>query len=106
MLVLTLLQLFVFLVVAANAQQEYKASTTGHRQERGNRLLFASCNRQTQPQSFWTALKALQPDGFIWVGDAVYAKDNSIEKLKVAYDTLLHNASYREFSKTTKVVGT
>ena len=70
------------------------------------RILFASCNRQSQPQSFWTTLKKIHPDAFVWTGDAVYAKDNSIEKLKEAYESLLENENYHDFALSTTVVGT
>lgn len=71
-----------------------------------HRVLFASCNRQSQPQSFWKILKKFQPDAFIWTGDSVYAKDNTIAKLDLAYETLLENESYRDFAKSTRVMGT
>lgn len=70
------------------------------------RVLFASCNRQRQPQSFWSSLEALKPAAFLWTGDAVYAKDNTLEKLHSAYRSLLLNENWSHFASSTSVSGT
>ena len=71
-----------------------------------NRIFFASCNRQNQPQKFWSFLKVLQPDVFVWMGDAVYAQDNTLAKLKLAYETFLQNNYWIQFVKNIKIIGT
>lgn len=108
---LHLLLVVVFVIMLAVDSQQCNADTeikNHHNQYQiaDKRLLFASCNRQTRNQSHWSALKVLRPDAFLWVGDAVYAKDNSLDKLKLAYETLLQNTTYRDFAHSTKVVGT
>jgi alkaline phosphatase D len=68
-------------------------------------IAFGSCNRQDKPQDFWATLRSLQPSHFLWVGDAVYAKGNSVEKLQKAYENLTSNAHYGSFEESTVVDG-
>lgn len=107
MIVKLILSFYILVAAGASSEQGNMASTKcTHTTHATNRLIFASCNRQLHPQSFWPALKSLKPDGFVWLGDAVYAKDTSVEKLSLAYQTLLKSASYAEFAKSTHVTGT
>ena len=57
---------------------------------------FGSCNRQNLPQQFWNN-NIDNIDGFLWIGDAVYAANNSISGLEHAYQNLTNNAEYQRF---------
>lgn len=69
-------------------------------------LEFASCNRQNLPQEFWHRLKSLQPAAFMWMGDAVYAKDNSVASQREALREAKESLEYAAFAASTPVCGT
>jgi hypothetical protein len=61
---------------------------------------------QNLPQSFWPIISSYNPDLFIWLGDSVYAKDNTISGLLDAYHILNTNSYYDQFRKKHAIVGT
>lgn len=70
------------------------------------RIAFGSCNRQNLPQSHWNTIsERSQPTHWLWIGDAVYAKNNKIPGLHYAYQQLLSNANYSGFSSQVHVDG-
>lgn len=50
-------------------------------------------------------MSQLDPEYFIWTGDAVYIKNNSVSGLSRAYDELLQSAQYLQFRERTVVDG-
>lgn len=71
------------------------------------RVLFGSCNRQNKPQTHWATMGALDgsvmaSEAFLWTGDSVYAKNNTLDGLRKAYGQLLGSESYREFVESTR----
>ncbi|KAJ1436871.1 PhoD-like phosphatase-domain-containing protein [Ochromonadaceae sp. CCMP2298] len=68
-------------------------------------VAFGSCNRQDKPQEHWATISSLQPSHWIWTGDAVYAKGNSVEKLRKAYASLISNPLYESFEEGVTVDG-
>ena len=68
-------------------------------------IAFGSCNRQNKSQLFWNDIKSFEPTHFLWLGDAVYAKGKTIEKLHSAYETLTHNEYYSKFASSVSIDG-
>jgi phosphodiesterase/alkaline phosphatase D-like protein len=68
-------------------------------------VAFGSCNRQNLPQEFWKNIALQHPSHFLWMGDAVYAKGHSVDRLFQAYDTLLSNENYQRFTKGVYIDG-
>lgn len=68
-------------------------------------IAFGSCNKQTRAQNFWQDIEKFQPTHFLWTGDAVYTKGDSLEKLSLAYHNLTTNEFYSKFSQDIVVDG-
>jgi phosphodiesterase/alkaline phosphatase D-like protein len=68
-------------------------------------LSFGSCNRQTKPQEYWETIGSLRPTHFLWLGDAVYSKGRTIEKLEAAYQNQTNNQHYSNFVRSVTVDG-
>ena len=71
-------------------------------------FLFGSCNKQYRPQDHWERiLSAMRLEGgaqqhpelWIWTGDAVYAKNQTLAGLQAAYQNLSRNVLYQRFSR-------
>jgi hypothetical protein len=61
-------------------------------------IIFGSCNRQNKDQSHWDAITSqisTNPELFVWTGDAIYAKNNTLDGLDAAYSELLTQAPYQ-----------
>lgn len=56
----------VFILVRVNCHYDHNRSSS-------NRLAFGSCAKQYKLQPFWDNILQLQPDGWLWMGDAIYA---------------------------------
>jgi alkaline phosphatase D len=69
-----------------------------------NVIAFGSCNRQNKPQNHWSVISSKNPSLFIFLGDSVYAKNNSIEGLETAFQNLSLNKFFREFRQTTEII--
>lgn len=61
-------------------------------------IAFGSCSRQNLPQDYWTKISLLHPKAFLWLGDVVYSKGNSIANLEKAYKSFLENTQYINFT--------
>lgn len=75
-------------------------------------VLFGSCNRQNLPQPHWHKMLEIlasdgsqQPEYFFWLGDAVYARNRTLEGLSAAYTTLKNNGYYERFIKQLYIDG-
>ncbi|RYH21604.1 alkaline phosphatase family protein [archaeon] len=68
-------------------------------------IAFASCNRQNLPQNFWETILKEAPSHFLWLGDAVYAKGHSINKLHKAFQELLASSNYQQLVQKAVVDG-
>ena len=68
-------------------------------------VAFGSCNRQSLPQDHWARIHALvRPQAFLWTGDAVYAKDNSLAALDRAYINLTSSSEYAAFAANLSLI--
>lgn len=68
-------------------------------------IAFGSCNRQNKPQSHWSTIQEHSPENFLWLGDAVYSKGNTLAKLQAAYQNLTVDPAYLEFTEHVYVDG-
>lgn len=64
-------------------------------------IAFASCNRQNKPQKHWDTIQSHDPGLFLWTGDAVYAKNNTLKSLEDAFLNLTRNQQYDAFTQKT-----
>ena len=60
-------------------------------------IAFGSCNRPLLPQSYWKDIESYHPSYYLWTGDAIYAKNHTIQALEHAYYLQLTNEFYRNF---------
>ena len=60
-------------------------------------IAFGSCNRPLLSQSYWKDIDSYHPSYYLWTGDAVYAKNHTIEALEHAYNMQVTNEFYRNF---------
>jgi len=69
------------------------------------KVAFGSCDKPNIPQKFWPVIQKLEPESFLWVGDAVYAKNNTLDGLRHAFDTLINAEEYKNFSNAINIDG-
>ncbi|MGB0744432.1 MAG: alkaline phosphatase D family protein [Opitutales bacterium] len=80
-------------------------------------IAFGSCNRDELPQPVWPAIKANEPDLWIWAGDNIYADWYQPEGKKVKYTVnrawmtkryaaQFNRPDYAAFRKATPILGT
>eukprot|EP01036_Dinobryon_divergens_P033760 gene33760-43628_t len=60
-------------------------------------IAFGSCSRQNLPQTHWKTISNAGPKHFIWLGDAVYAKNNTVAGLVEAFTNLTADNYYKDF---------
>lgn len=67
---------------------------------------FGSCNEQWSPQPLWKRIMRLNPQLFIWGGDAIYADTQNAENLRIDY--LMQNTvpDYQLFTQKIPIIGT
>lgn len=80
------------------------------RKERNKKIVhnigFGSCNRQNLPQHHWLEIESLiSPEIWLWMGDAYYSKNNSVEGLIESISVLTQDSHYYNFSENTIVDG-
>lgn len=70
-------------------------------------LSFGSCHKMDDPNSdvILNTIAQEQPDGFIWLGDIVYAKDGDPKDLTQKYQRLAHKPAYKTLKQNTQVYG-
>lgn len=61
-------------------------------------IAFGSCNRQSEPQDYWTTIGRHAPDVWLWLGDNVYADQLGIDKLAREYEKQKTNPPYAAFA--------
>ncbi len=78
------------------------------------RIAFGSCADEEAPQPIWAAIKAENPDIFLFLGDNVYADNNrgkpvenfTRAELEFAYDTLDKHADFAPFRASVPMLST
>lgn len=68
-------------------------------------MAFGSCRKQHKSQQIWRAVAALQPDLWLWTGDAVYPKPRSSPAaIRAAYVNASADADAQLLAKTVRHV--
>jgi alkaline phosphatase D len=61
-------------------------------------IAFGSCNRQNEPQDYWSVIGGHAPDVWLWLGDNVYADQMGIDRFGEAFAKQKNNPFYAEFT--------
>lgn len=69
-------------------------------------IAFGSCLRQGRPQPIWSAISALEPDLFLFIGDNVYADTKSEAKMRRIYQQLAAEPGYQQLRASTPIHAT
>jgi len=69
------------------------------------RIAFGSCAHQDKPQPIWQAIRAAEPDLWIWMGDIVYGDTEDMEVLAEKYGQLAKLPGYAALARSTPVIG-
>jgi alkaline phosphatase D len=69
-------------------------------------IAFGSCNRTDLEQNIWPSIRQTNPDLWIWLGDAIYADTENMEKMKRMYEEQKAVQAYTYFVRTTPIIGT
>ncbi|MCB0366832.1 MAG: alkaline phosphatase family protein [Bdellovibrionaceae bacterium] len=82
------------------------ASSTVRIDDPVQHFVFASCNRQHNPQPLWKDIIAQRPQFFLWGGDNVYINSSDPDVMKKEYLVLLDNPDYQDLRRQTPIIGT
>lgn len=69
-------------------------------------ISFGSCNKEDEPQDYWTDIAALNPDIWIWMGDNIYGDSNDPNIIAEAYQVQKSNSNYQKFIAYHQILGT
>ena len=69
-------------------------------------IAFGSCNRTDLEQNIWQSIQQTNPDLWVWLGDAIYADTDNMNKMKRMYDEQKAVTAYANFVHTTPIIGT
>lgn len=69
-------------------------------------IAFGSCNRTDLKQDIWLNIQKTKPDLWVWLGDAVYADTDDMEKMESRYNNQKAISDYATFVKSTPIIGT
>ncbi len=70
------------------------------------RIAFGSCNAAQYPQPIWKAVVESDPDLWIWTGDIVYPKADSIDVIRAAFAAQKTRPEYVSLLEHCRVIGT
>lgn len=68
-------------------------------------IAFGSCDRQDEPQNFWTEVVANQPDLWIWLGDIIYADTQDMQAMQQMYQKQKQNEYYQQLYQRAPIIG-
>ena len=70
------------------------------------RVAFGSCAAEDQPQPFWDAVLADDPDLFLFIGDNVYGDTEDMDTLRAKYAELAGQPGFQRLLETAPVLAT
>ena len=70
------------------------------------RIAFGSCNDQKDAQPLWRDMTQMNPDLFIWGGDAIYADWDTSYDIKASYEKQYQHPDYIDFRSRFPILGT
>lgn len=65
---------------------------------------IGSCNKQHRPQPLWTVISQHEPQAFIWIGDAVYPNQSTVDALRTALEIQRTRQEYAAFVAKVPVI--
>jgi alkaline phosphatase D len=68
-------------------------------------IAFGSCNRQDKSQDYWEKIISLKPEWFLWIGDVVYAKKQTLKSLEEGLKLQNSHKQYQRLILNTRVDG-
>ncbi|MGI9173738.1 MAG: alkaline phosphatase D family protein, partial [Rhodothermales bacterium] len=105
-------RLLIFGLVAAgmtgcsNARTDSAPTSGAEDAEPLRRIAFGSCASEDQPQPFWDALLAHDPDLFLFIGDNVYGDTEDMDTLRAKYAELGAQPGFQQARATMPVLAT
>jgi alkaline phosphatase D len=69
-------------------------------------IAFGSCAHQDKPQPIWQAIRAEQPEVFLFLGDNVYGDTHDMDTLRARYQRLGAKPHFDTLRQTTPVLAT
>lgn len=93
-------------IISAGLACSAVANSTVTISEPVTEFVFASCNRQHNPQPLWKKILAEPKQFFMWGGDNVYVNSSNPEVMKNEYQVLLNNPEYQALQAQTPIIGT
>lgn len=70
------------------------------------KIAFGSCNKPEKENIFWDDILELNPNVWIWGGDAIYADTEDMHKMKKGYDLQMQQKGYKEIVAKIPILGT
>ena len=98
-----LIRICLILSTLLSVACQNQADNTDRAPQSTHTVAFGSCLRQWQPQTVWSAVSALHPDAFVFLGDNVYSdigpyeKQQEPQRIWQAYQDLLTTDAYQRF---------
>jgi len=74
--------------------------------ERVERIAFGSCNQQDRPTPLWDAVRAADPDLFLFLGDNIYGDTTDMTLLRERYAKLAQQPGYAALREEVPVLAT
>ncbi len=69
-------------------------------------LAFGSCNKQDQLQGHWRKILEQKPQGWLWLGDSIYADDAAPKLREAQYLKLTSHKDYQALTEQCFILGT
>ncbi len=69
-------------------------------------IAFGSCNDEDNPQDYWPAILAKEPDLWVWMGDNIYGDSRRAEVIEGKYRRQFEATEYKAFREAVPIVGT
>lgn len=106
---LFLIALFLFSCNAKTSQPVFErqasSNATFNNKTPLTTIAFGSCDRQSEPQQFWTEIVAQKPNLWIWLGDIIYADTTDMQAMQLMYQQQKQNEFYQQLRATSNIVG-
>ncbi|MEM6772948.1 MAG: alkaline phosphatase D family protein, partial [Bacteroidota bacterium] len=89
---------FLFVQAGASAKTTVSPANVGQSiQPEVLTIAFGSCNRQDQPQDYWSTISSHAPYAWLWLGDNVYADTEDMSEMAADYAQQKDAAPYADF---------
>ncbi len=69
-------------------------------------IAFGSCAKQDQPQPIWQAVRATQPQLFVFLGDNIYGDTQDMALLRRKWGQLAEQPGFQMLRQSCRVIGT